>query len=176
MLGVSLLYMGILTQPAFAWFKVCNKSGTTIYVAQSLWKTKCKGYDWDSCTGGYAKKRFIFGWDKITPGSCKQIYGGNLQELAYTNFYLAIKRKNGKVITDDDFRTQDGFTGGWKLCVHPYKIFSISIWEDQNQNNCRNARNNQPKDWYVDPDDLIRVPFLNIKNAGKWSNYTFNFR
>jgi hypothetical protein len=129
-------------------FTFCNESPKKVSIAIGYWKPCCDKGDF-----------FITeGWWNVEPHQCKIPFqsGG----LATTSFYLNIQ-VDGKSITDKNFRTAEGDIGGTPGCVEKDPFFLLtpnSKWG----NGCK----------VCDKD----VPFIEIKEANKYNEYTFTHK
>ncbi|MEN8216907.1 MAG: DUF1036 domain-containing protein [Pseudomonadota bacterium] len=129
-------------------FKFCNESPKKVSIAIGYWKPCCD------------KGNFFVteGWWNVEPGKCKVPFqsGG----LAKLSFYLNIQ-VDGKSITDERFRTAEGDTGGTLGCVETNSFFLLtpqSKWGKA----CKKYSQ--------------EVPFVEIKEANKYNEYTFTHK
>jgi len=129
-------------------FTFCNKTPKNVAIAIGYWKECCdKG------------KFFITeGWWNVEPDQCQVPFesGG----LVTSDFYLNIQ-VDGRSITDQNFRTAEGDLGGTPGCVES-KPFFLLTHESKWKKGCK-------------PSDK-EVPFVEIKKANKYNEYTFTHK
>ena len=129
-------------------FTFCNKSQKIATIAIGYWKE------------GFGKGKFFIteGWWKVDTDQCKVPFqsGG----LATLDFYLNIQ-VDGKSITDRNFRTAEGDVGGTPGCVESQSFF-LPIHESKWKKGCKSSDK--------------EVPFVKIKKANKYSEYSFTHK
>ncbi len=128
-------------------FEFCNKGSKKVTIAIGYWKL-------------FADKGNFFiteGWWNVEPAECKVPFqsGG----LLSTSLYLHIQ-VDAQPVTDANFKTSNGDTGGIKGCVES-GAFLLFTHESKWEKACKS--------------DDQAVPFLELKNANKHNEYTFTY-
>ncbi len=129
-------------------FEFCNKSPNKVTVAIGYWKS------------AFDKGNFFIteGWWNIAPNECKVPFSSG--KLSYSSFYLNIQ-VNGQSVTTSSFKTKDGDNGGTKGCVEQGTFFLVKA-ESRWGKPCKTEEQ--------------EVPFLNIKQANVYDQYTFSYK
>lgn len=129
-------------------FKFCNEKSKPVTTAIGYWKE-------------FSDKGNFFiteGWWTVNEGECRTLFtsGG----LVKTDFYLHIQMK-GKNITTSDFQTGSNITAGIMKCVES-SMFLLFTQESKVDKECKTGDK--------------QVPFLEIKDANKRSEYVFTYK
>ncbi len=129
-------------------FKFCNKSPNQVTIAIGYWKS------------AFDKGNFFIteGWWNVAPNQCKIPFSSG--NLSYSSFYVNIQI-NGQSVTTSSFKTKDGDKGGTKGCVELGTFFLVKD-ESRWGKPCKTEE--------------IEVPFLKIKNANQYNQYTFYYK